>query len=75
MRMTPATKITQNIFCYHLVGFKKNILYDTRNRSLILSCSVTGAPLNIVEKDEDLDFETFVLIARDIFLNLIELSE
>jgi len=72
MEATFATKITKNIFCYHLVGLKKNILYDTTNRSLIFSCALTGAPLEIVEKDEDLDFETFVLIARNIFLDILE---
>lgn len=67
-----ATKITKNIFCYHLIGFEKNIIYDCTNRSLMLTCSKTGAPLEIIEKDEDLNFEDFVLVARNIFMDTVD---
>jgi hypothetical protein len=72
MNLTLATKPTKNSFCYHLVGFEKNIVYDCKNRSIMLTCSQTGAVLELYEKDEDLDFEDFVLVARNIFLDLIE---
>ena len=72
MNLTFATKPTKNIFCYHLVGFEKNIVYDCKNRSIMLTCSQTGAVLELYEKDEDLDFDDFVLVARNIFLDLIE---
>lgn len=67
-----ASKITKNIYCFHLVGFPYNVLYQCNNRSLILSDSETGAPLHIIEKDEDLDFETFVLISNNIWMDLID---
>lgn len=72
--MKLATKITKNTFLYHLIGFNKNVLYDTKNRSLILTCSKTGGVIEVVEKDEDLDFYTFVLIARNILMDLVEFS-
>lgn len=69
-----ATKITQNAFCYHMVGTGRNILYDKRNRSVILSDANTGAPLKIIEKDEDLEFEDFVLVAQNIQMDMVDFS-
>lgn len=67
-----ATKVTKNIFCYHLVGLNMNVIYSCVNRNVILSDSETGLPISIVEKDEDLDFETFVLIGKNVWLDLID---
>ena len=72
--MELAIKITNKVFCYQLIGFEKNIIYDTNNRSLILTDANTGAPLKIVEKDQDLDFKVFVSVARNIYLALVEYS-
>ena len=67
-----ASKITNNIYCFKLVGFSYNVLYQCNNRSLILSDEETGAPLKIIEKDEDLDYETFILVSRNIWMDLID---
>ena len=74
MKTTLAVKITQSVFCYQLIGFNRIMVYDTKNRNLILAEAITGAPIRIVAKDEDLDFETFTLVARNMYLDLIELS-
>jgi hypothetical protein len=67
-----AHKVTKNIYCYNLVGFPFNVVYNCNNRNIILADSETGAPISIVEKDEDLDFETFVLISQNVWMDLIE---
>ena len=67
-----AIKITNTSFCFHLRGFERNILYDTKNRSLILTESDTGALIKIIEKDEDLNYEDFVLVAKNMWFDLIE---
>ena len=67
-----ATKLTPNKFCYHLVGFQMNVLYDTANLSLVLTESDSGALLKVIEKDEDLDFDTFVLVSKNILTDLCE---
>lgn len=67
-----ATKVTKNIYCFRLIGFPYNVVYQCNNRSLILSDDETGAPLHIIEKDEDLDFDTFVLISKNIWMDLID---
>jgi hypothetical protein len=67
-----STKISKTVFSYNLVGFNMNVIYNCRNRSLILADQETGAPLEIVEKDEDLDFEDFVLVARNLLMDLID---
>ena len=67
-----ASKLTKNKFCYHLVGFNSNVLYDTINRSIILSDADTGAVITIIEKDEDLDFDTFVLVSKNLWLDFID---
>ncbi len=67
-----SSKLTEKQFCYHLVGFNRNVLYDTVNRSLILSESDTGAVLLTIEKDEDLDFDTFVLVSKNLLLDVID---
>ena len=69
-----ATKLTEKHFCYHLVGFNQNILYDTTNRSVILSDAETGAVITILEKDEDLDFGTFALVSENLWLDMIDSS-
>lgn len=67
-------KISKNNFCYPLIGFNRNVLYNAHNRTLLLTNAKNGKILKTIEKDEDLDFETFVLVARNIFLNLVEYS-
>lgn len=67
-----ALKISEKQFCYHLVGFNRNIVYDSINRSVILSDAETGAVLMIIEKDEDLDFDTFVLVSKNLWLDMID---
>lgn len=67
-----ASKLTNSKFCYHLVGLNRNILYDTINRSIILSDSDTGAVIKIIEKDEDLDYEDFVLISKNLLIDIID---
>ncbi len=69
-----AVKITDKIFCFHLIGFEQDIIYSTVNRSLMLTDHETGAPIKIVEKDEDLLFEDFILVARNMLLDTIEIS-
>lgn len=67
-----ASKITDKIFCFHLVGFNNAILYDTTNRSIVLTDSDTGAILTIMEKEEDLDYEDFVLVSKNLWLDMID---
>lgn len=67
-------KISRNNFCYPLTGFKRNVLYNAHNRTLLLTDAEDGSILQEVERDEDLDFETFVLVARNIFLDVVEYS-
>ena len=67
-----AIKITDSKFCYHLVGFNRNILYDSVNRSIVLSDAETGAVISVMEKDEDLDFEDFILVSKNLWLDFID---
>lgn len=75
MTLDLAIKITKNIYLFHAVGFEKNIIYNSSNRTLILTCAESGAFIKIVEKEEDMDFETFILIARNIWMNMLEFSQ
>jgi len=74
MKTELATKVGKHIFVYHLVGFNSNIVYSTINRTIIVTEVDSGALVKTVEQDEDLDFEDFVLVARNLFLNAIEIS-
>jgi hypothetical protein len=74
MSIQLATKISKNNFCYHLIGLERNVLYNAHNRTLLLTNSEDGSIIQILEKDEDLDFDTFVLVAQNIFLDVIEVS-
>lgn len=67
-------KISKNNFCYPLIGLNRNIFYNAHNRTLLLTNSDDGSIIQEVEQDEELDFDTFVLVARNIYLDLIEFS-
>ncbi len=67
-------KIGRSNFCYPLIGFNRNVIYNAHNRKLLLTEAESGAIIQEVERDEDLDFETFVLIARNIYLDIVEYS-
>lgn len=70
--MQVAQKITNNIFTYQLTGFGQYLTYDASNRSLMLNDAETGAPLKIKEKDKDMDFDTFILVGRNVHLKMVE---
>ncbi|HUU88006.1 MAG TPA: hypothetical protein VMX17_09655 [Candidatus Glassbacteria bacterium] len=74
MSIELATKISTNNFCYQLIGFGKNLLYNAHNRTLLLTNSEDGNILKTIEKDEDLDFDTFKLVAQNLYLDIIEYS-
>ena len=68
-----ASKINKNVFCFRLIGFPYKILYQCTNGSLILADDdEIGAPIKIIEKEADLDFETFVLISKNLWMDLID---
>lgn len=74
MAIQLGTKISKNNFCYQLVGFNRNLLYNAHSRTLLLTEAQSGVILKELERDEDLDFDTFILVARNFFLDSIEYS-
>lgn len=74
MNVELASKVSTNIFCYQLIGYCRNIIYNSHNRTILLIHADDGDILQTIEKDEDLDFDTFVLVAQNIFLDLVEYS-
>lgn len=74
MSIQLGTKISKSNFCYQLIGFQRNVLYNAHNRTLLLTDSDDGSIIQEIEQDEDLDFETFVLVARNIYLDIAEYS-
>ena len=74
MKSLFAHQITKTIFAYELIGFDKFISYDRNDRTILLNDAETGAPLKIKEKDEDLDFETFILVAQNMYMDMVEID-
>lgn len=69
-----ATKVSKTIFCYHLIGFKMNIVYDKKNQQILLTDVDSGQIIKVVAQGDDLIFEDFVLISQNILMDLIEMS-
>lgn len=72
MQVKLAQRVSKNIFTYQLIGFSSFFLYDATNGSMILSDSLTGAPLFIKATEEYIDYETFILVARNMYLDMVE---
>lgn len=69
-----AIKVSNNIFLFQLIGYGTNIVYNRADRQLMICDAETGAPLKIEADSEDLFFEDFVLVARNMYLDLVELG-
>lgn len=66
-----AIKISTNVFCYEIIGTQKNIIYNDHSRRLLVTRRCDGVILHDEDVDKNLDFESFVLVARDFYLSMI----
>lgn len=66
-----ASKLTDNKFSFHLVGFNQNVLYDRMNYSLVLTNAEDNSPITILATGEDLDYDTFILVAHNLLIDII----
>lgn len=69
-----ASKLTDNKFSFHLVGFNQNVLYDRMNYSLVLTEASDNTPITILATEEDLDYDTFILVAHNLLIDIISMS-
>ena len=69
-----ASKISNNIFSYSMIGTGQRVVYDKRNGNYSICEEDTGVPLAIEEGEYGLEFEDFILIARNTFLDIVEFS-
>lgn len=69
-----AVKVTDTIFVYPLIGFEKNIVYSSVQRKIFMTDANTGLPVKTIAENENLDFDTFVLVARNLMMDIIDLS-
>lgn len=67
-----ATKITNTIFSFSLIGTGQRVVYDKKNGTYSICDEETGVPLQTEEGEYGLEFEDFVLIARNTFLDIVE---
>lgn len=51
MMTSISTKVTENIFCYHMVGMNRNIVYDKSNGYLFI------AEIPVIQSELQKEFE------------------
>lgn len=73
MKTTFATKVSKNKFSFHLVGFSQNVQYERANGNIILT-DEENTPITVLGTEENLDFETFVMIGQNLLLDIIDMS-
>lgn len=68
---TPTTKLSKTVFMFHLFGLKRNIIYNCRTKEIFMADDA-GVKLYTISADEELEFEDFDLVARNMFLDVLE---
>lgn len=73
--MNQGTKISNTIFMYHMVGWRRNITLDVSKRRLIVTSAEDGTVLSDKDlgQDGDLNYEDFLQVAMNIHLDFIDL--
>jgi len=72
MNFLKGIKVTNNIFSYDIIGLSKTFIYRPKEKRWMTTDRETGAILDDQHFPDDLDFETFELIARNMHLDLID---
>lgn len=72
MNILKGIKVTNNIFSYDLVGLSKTFIYRPKEKRWMTTDRETGTILADQHFEDDLDFETFELIARNMHLDIID---
>ena len=69
------TKLSKNIFLYHVTGWDKNITFDSKKRRVMVMDATTGDILSDKDLgvDGEMDYEDFLLYAMNIHLDYIDL--
>ena len=75
---TIGVKTTESIYTFPLIGMKSFICLNKKNCSLYIFDQESGMVINEKALDykdvEKMDFEEFVLMAKEIFIAIINLS-
>lgn len=72
MKIELATQPTKNLYRYSMIGFPFDVIYHVPTQRLIVSNLNTGAFIRDENVKDNLDFETFVLVAENIHLDMID---
>ena len=69
------TKISNSIFMYQMIGWGRNILFDSNKRRITITNAKDGVILSNKDlgEDGDMDYEDFLLYAMNIHLDFIDL--
>ncbi len=75
MAIELGTKISNSIFMYQVIGWKRNITFDAKKRRVMVTDIDTGTIVKDkdLEEDGDMNYEDFLLYAMNIHLDWIEL--
>lgn len=72
MEILKATKVTNSIFAYEMIGLGKSFVYNVTSKRWMTTDRETGAILADQDFPDDLDFETFHLVAMNMHLDIID---
>lgn len=67
-----ATKVSEVIFQFHVIGFSMNAVYNSNNGTLVFTDADNGEVLNEVEDELDIDYSSFCLMAKNMLLDMID---
>lgn len=72
MDILKAIQVTKSIFAYELLGLGKSFVYNVTAKRWMTTDRETGAILADQDFPDELDIETFQLVAQNMHLDLID---
>ena len=73
MTIELGVKINHCLFSYPLIGMDRHILYNCLNRTLMLTDN-DGTVIREVAKNKNLDYDTFIMVAKCLFMDAVDFS-